>query len=852
MVTPREFFSEIFGELRSNEQLYVWSKKPHRRILVDSPEEIIEAVNDPEVRGSDLYFGVGIRVRGGFDDVSRVTTAWVDADGKDYGSVEKARTAVHSFPVEPSFVVSSGHGFHAYWLLSNSVNPRRASQISEAIQKAISSDPVNDATRVLRIPGTINYKNPDEPVPVAIEYENQHRRYDADDILALGNLQPKTVQKIVSGDTRGYKSRSERDWAVIRELVGLGISRECLRSMAEDRPIGERWRDDDFRLLEQDYDSAQQGYSPGVSAFQEQDAGTFYATTKGLMSVGTFSYAPTKLLQGSGVGGEDTLLGEITAFGKSWPDVVLPRSAFSSEAAFHKLLTSAFWQWYGNNQQTREYLVFLMSKLAALGMPISKSVHTVGRHGEFWVTRTQTLSVDQAFSTDEAPIVFVGEGAVARDETTGVVPATNYTDITDDEHKRLLGELRRFLPQINDPSTILPIMGWFFAAPLKTLILEAGYKFPLLNVFGTLGSGKTATLTKVFLPLLGLTDPATNTANTTDFVLRRLFSSTNAIPVVFGEYRASTTQNANNDFYQLLRMSYDSGMDSRGRRDLTTVTYRLSAPVVIDGEDPLTDPALRQRSILVNMNPKNVIEGSPAYSAFYHLADLKLGGFSKRYIQRTLSETPGTIRKRMEQALELSRTICPGFIPDRIRNNLAVILMGLELFNEHLHTWGQKKVAWTAVAFSPMLGNVMLRLASGTQRILIDDFIEESIGFLANPTHTRVPFIYSYDEANGIVWLHLKTSAIWWSKDRRFQGKGFLESQSLRTQLDEKSSDPDLHYVLPERTITTKGGRRINCYGIRLQQAFIAGLSVPDSLDVASLTVRSGFKSVLITDEEVL
>jgi len=851
MITPKDFFDEIFGGLRANEQIYVWSKDPHKRFLVDKPEEVLAIANDSRYRGSDLYFGVGLRVRGSFDDISRSTVAWADADAKDYGGEEAALEAIHSFALEPSFIVSSGHGYHAYWLLENGVNPRRISDVCRAIQETIKSDVVNDAQRVLRVPGTVNYKDRDAPKPVMLVYENGQRRYAADDVVALGHLRPQTATRIVTGSTRGYKSRSERDWAVIRELVGTGVSLEAIKAIAEDREIGDRWREDNFRLLEQDYNSAKKGFSPAVAAFEETDSGTFYTTQKGLISVATFCYDPTKLLQANGSGGEDVLLGTIHAFGKSWPDIAIPRSSFSSESAFHKNLTSAYWQWFGNNQQTRQYLVYVMAKLAANGMPTSNAVSVVGRHNDYWVTRTQTLSVDRVFSTDDAPYIYIGDGtAQSRTEATTVVPATSYTDTTDEDYRTLVGKIRYLLPQINEPAAILPLLGWMAATPLKPLLISAGFRFPILNVFGTMGSGKTTTLEKVLLPLLGVIDPVTNTASTTDFVLRKLFSSTNAIPVIFGEYRASTTATAQNDFYQLLRMAYDSGMDSRGRKDLTTVTYRLDAPIVIDGEDPLTDPALRQRSVLVNMKPRAVIEGTPYYAAFKRISAVPLTSFAKRYIQRTLSETVGSTKRRMDAALDISRTICPGFIPDRIRNNLATVILGLELFNEHLLAWGQKKLAWTAQAFSPMLGNVMLNLANGSQRVLADDFVEDSVGYVANPTQSRIPFIYSYDIETTVLWIHLRTAAAWWAKDRRHQGKGSLEVASLRTQLAEKAADPDVPYILSERTITTKGGRRMNCFGVDLAKAHIAGLSVPDSLDTHSVNVRQGFRVVSVVEEE--
>jgi len=61
------------------------------------------------------------------------------------------------------------------------------------------------------------------------------------------------------------------------------------------------------------------------------------------------------------------------------------------------------------------------------------------------------------------------------------------------------------LPEIlnlNAPEVILPVLGWFFAAPLKPRILKLLHHFPILMVWGSQGSGKSTMLMEVFWPLL--------------------------------------------------------------------------------------------------------------------------------------------------------------------------------------------------------------------------------------------------------------------------------------------------------------------------------------------------------------
>jgi len=1155
-ITPIEFLSEIFPELRADEQIYVWSKHPHRRGLLDTAEAVAEFAKDVSLAGSDLYYGVGIRVRGSYEDISRVTAVWADLDAKDYGgSQDAALQALNLVPVDASFIVNSGHGYHAYWLLKQSINPRRSQEVCRVLQHLMDSGAVSDPTRVLRIPGTINYKDPDAPMPVGVVAAKPLRRYLAEDLYHLTSASTRVREIIATGSSKGFKSRSERDWAVAQELKAAGISDEFLHCIAEDRPVGDRWRESDFRLLQVDLDNTRQGFAHTVRTFQETAGGTFYASQKGLQNIATFCFNPTKLLQGGAEEDEDAFLGTITAYNKEWLDIIFPRSAFTTHSALQKFLVSAYWQWFASDHQTREYLVYLMKKLIDIGMPSSIGTTVVGRHDDYWVTKSQTLSVDRIFTLEDAPVVYV-TGRAQRTSHIDVTPAPVYRSLPDDDYAQLMQSVSRYLPYVNEPSAILPMLGWFMAAPLKPLILACGYRFPHLNIFGTLGSGKllansepvltpqgwvengslqvgdfvigqdghqtevlgvypqgkqqivrvtfsdgtwvrcswnhlwtvqtpddthyrpdrwiiktteelvesglytkegqrkwkipivepvvyapvtlpldpyllgvllgdegptnahariateeeivdaledtlhnlglakvpswekrvpevflrgtpterlsllqglmdtdgyasprggaefssssqnlidavieltqslggiahgrcitastykgrqaervsiklppklnpfrlsrkrdayreatkylptrsivsvkeegfeeatcirvaahdslyvtrsfivthnTAILTRVLMPLLGISDVATQTANTTEFVLRKMLSSSNAVPVIFGEYRASTAVTVQNDFYTILRMAYDVGMDSRGRKDLTTVTYSLSAPIIVDGEDPLDDPALKQRSIIVNLHPDVIAAGTNANEAFQRLVEYDLAGFGTRYIQRTLKESQESITTRMFHALDTTLQMFPSFLPDRVRNSLAIVLLGLDLFNEHCYAWKVRTIDYASGQFSGILGNVMLRLENGTQRILVDDFIEDVVSLVANPTTGQVPFLCVYDQQKNVLWMHLRSAATWWTKERRHQGRDTLEIHSLQVQLNEKAAVLENPYVLREDLVTMRNGETLPCFGVDLGVAAAAGLSVPNILASPKITVHDGNSSTTVS-----
>ena len=119
--------------------------------------------------GKGIFVGVlpRGRARGTARDVYRAGVAWADLDFKVNG-----RDAVMDAIAEsdPDIVVLSGYGAHAYWYKSGDpveltdANLRRFSKWVRAKQQAVmpGCDPVHDVSRVLRCPGFLNMKNPDD------------------------------------------------------------------------------------------------------------------------------------------------------------------------------------------------------------------------------------------------------------------------------------------------------------------------------------------------------------------------------------------------------------------------------------------------------------------------------------------------------------------------------------------------------------------------------------------------------------------------------------------------------------------------------------------------------------------
>jgi hypothetical protein len=113
----------------------------------------------------DVYIGVAPRQGkvGTKDGISRLFALWGDLDVKgDHTSADRLKQ-LDSLSCVPSIVVSSGGGYHPYWLLEQhskgSSDLARAERIMMRIAEGLDGDPVHDRTRILRVP-----RNPEPQV----------------------------------------------------------------------------------------------------------------------------------------------------------------------------------------------------------------------------------------------------------------------------------------------------------------------------------------------------------------------------------------------------------------------------------------------------------------------------------------------------------------------------------------------------------------------------------------------------------------------------------------------------------------------------------------------------------------
>ncbi len=165
--------------------------------------------------GYNIYFGVCPRADrvGTKQAVKNVLCLWADLDAKDFdGGKRQILKSLDSFPVPPMAVVDSGNGYHAYWRLKEpeAINgPKDVVRVEvylKGIARTLGGDrSAAELARVLRLPGTLNLKDPQKPKPVTIVRLDGNRECnltDFDDWIDLPHEGTTANNNAVSPDNR--------------------------------------------------------------------------------------------------------------------------------------------------------------------------------------------------------------------------------------------------------------------------------------------------------------------------------------------------------------------------------------------------------------------------------------------------------------------------------------------------------------------------------------------------------------------------------------------------------------------------------------------------------------------------
>lgn len=238
----------LFDGMPEDEQIewrFIAKDKPIIRIFGNQVN-----LDDMQQRGYNVFVGVFSRKE---KKVCSSRALWVDIDYKDRqkGLIPIDSSVIlelQTSTIPPSFLVHSGHGVHAYWLLDERIYDHDlAKSVLKRLVAHFDADKCHDVARILRVAGTYNLKDTSSPIPTRLEtpYGDEVRFYQLEEITSVIVDIPAIPEKIEyiieSGDTSWFNDRSEADFAVVKELIKLGYTLDEIEDIYKSKPIGAKY-----------------------------------------------------------------------------------------------------------------------------------------------------------------------------------------------------------------------------------------------------------------------------------------------------------------------------------------------------------------------------------------------------------------------------------------------------------------------------------------------------------------------------------------------------------------------------------------------------------------------------------
>lgn len=151
-------------------------KQDSFQTLEEALELIADSLDNANVWGSMATFPPGCS-REAVNAIS-LKSFWLDVDahGKGpYGTPDEALAGIKTFVNDadlpkPNFVHMTGHGTQVFWVLPTPISKADWQPVANDFQELakrmnLGADPITaDAGRILRVPGTYNFRDPDNPV----------------------------------------------------------------------------------------------------------------------------------------------------------------------------------------------------------------------------------------------------------------------------------------------------------------------------------------------------------------------------------------------------------------------------------------------------------------------------------------------------------------------------------------------------------------------------------------------------------------------------------------------------------------------------------------------------------------
>lgn len=312
---------------------------------------------------------------------------------------------------------------------------------------------------------------------------------------------------------------------------------------------------------------------------------------------------------------------------------------------------------------------------------------------KMWVNKYWAIEIDEIhngnkfikkddkflFVTNQGALDQFGNINTAIKSKEKLIELEGLEDISTDE----LREVKNNLFKFTNAEKTTCIIGTIFNNLLVAHNAEINGRLHHLLIIGESGSGKTTITENTILPILNYPTNSKNAIGLTkEFPLIANLSRGNYC-TIFEEYKPSEMNVQQNSLISnLLRNSYDRQSVEKGQKDLSTIYFQLSRPLVLVGEEsyPNSEKAAIERSCIVYLSSKDRTEKSHKSLMWLKAHSQLLNKLGYSMIKQALSITTEEYKELFQKQKEKFK----GKFKDRPLVTATNISTGIELFNKLL------------------------------------------------------------------------------------------------------------------------------------------------------------------------
>lgn len=473
-----------------------------------------------------------------------------------------------------------------------------------------------------------------------------------------------------------YPSQSEADQALCNYLA-FWLDKNSInidRAFRESNLYREKWNREDYSLntIGMAIKSCDKSYQESLIELNEKNKFNIWEEDNcyvkklknGTSIISNFILVPIRYIECVDNPGMSTLEVKLITDSNHCINKKYKATDFDNVQTFDKVTCDFRTKFTGNTQDLKTIKVMLFNKVEVKINAFSfGGVHCFN---DKWYFLDNKGCIDSN-GLESKDIILLNDNSISSS-------ITQVNKITREELEVLSKDILNF----NSKEITISIIGYISALFIKEKLKNSNVKFSHLFISGEAGAGKSETLENIIIPLLSIESSVISADGCTRFVLEKLLSSNNTIPLIIEEYKPGYIKESQIRLISsILRNSYDWHNSVRGNEKLEIDSSNLKSSIILCGESSSSETALIERSLLLTFSKKESKEDdrTKSYILLKNNRDLlrKLG---RGLLEIGLSLSLDEIQQLYE---ECSSYISTNIKVDRIKNTGINTFMGLKI-----------------------------------------------------------------------------------------------------------------------------------------------------------------------------